>query len=114
VHRDVPTLKKREIGKILATASKMLRKNSRHNTDDDVACNVTFKLKGPVRTFGSPDAPAIVDKDHIDTVNGVDDDVAGVDFHVKVVREIDFCRPDLPPNEKFDGCGLHPVPKTPS
>lgn len=107
-HRDVPALSEKEVTQILARASKMLQKNFRHNTDDDVACNVAFTLKGPVRTFGSPDTPAVVDKDHIDAVNRVDDDVAGVDFHVKVVKEIDFCRPGLRRSARFDGCSFSP------
>jgi hypothetical protein len=84
----------------------MLQKNSHHNSDDDVACNVTFKLKEPIRTFGSPDTPEVVDEDHIEAVHRVDSDVAGVDFHVKVVKEIDFCRQGL--IGPFQGCSYSP------
>ncbi len=86
-HRAVPALSEGEIKAILAGASKMLQKNSGHNDDDDVACNVAFTLKGPIRTFGSADTPEVVDKDHIAAVHRVDSNVAG-DFHVKVVEEI--------------------------
>jgi hypothetical protein len=105
-HRAVPELGDREVKRILADASRMLQKNSRRNDDNDVACNVTFTLKGPIGTFTSPDTP-IVDRDNIDAVHRVDSDVTGVDFHVKVVKEINFCRPDLPA-EPFVGCSFSP------
>jgi hypothetical protein len=106
-HRAVPALSEGEVNGILDGASKMLQKNSRHNDDKDVACNVTFTLKGPIRTFGSADTPEVVDKDHIAAVHRVDSDVAG-DFHVKVVKEIQFCRPDLPAGLQFEGCSFSP------
>jgi hypothetical protein len=110
-HRDTPTLSVEEVKSILADASKMLQKNSRQkrDTDDDnVKCNVTFTLKGPIRTFASPDTPAIVDKPDIDSVHRVDSDVRGVDFHVQVVNKIiNFCRvPDRPGGLGFNGCSF--------
>jgi hypothetical protein len=106
-HRAVPALSEGEIKAILAGASKMLQKNSRHNDDDDVACNVTFTLNEPIRTFGSSDTPAVVDEDHIAAVHRVDSNVAG-DFHVKIVEKITFCRPGLPPGLMFEGCSYSP------
>jgi hypothetical protein len=105
-HRTLPKLSATEVKAILAAASKMLQKNSSHHSDDDTACNVTFTLKGPVRTFGSADTPAIVDAAHIEAVHRVDSTVTDVDFHVKVVREIDFCRPGL--TGPFAGCSYSP------
>jgi hypothetical protein len=105
-HRAVPALSDGEVRRILADASRMLQKNSRHDGDDDVACNVTLTLKGSVGTFASPNTP-VIDRDNIDAVHRVDADVAGVDFHVKVVEEINFCRPDLPA-EPFVGCSFSP------
>ena len=105
-HRAVPALSDGEVKRILADASRMLQKNPRHDGDDDVACNVTLTLKGSVGTFASPNTP-VVDRDNIDAVHRVDANVAGVDFHVKVVKEINFCRPDLPA-EPFVGCSFSP------
>jgi len=105
-HRAVPALSDGDVRRILADASRMLQKNPRHDGDDDVACNVTLTLKGSVGTFASPNTP-VVDRDNIDAVHRVDADVAGVDFHVKVVEEINFCRPDLPA-EPFVGCSFSP------
>jgi len=105
-HRAVPALSDGDVRRILADASRMLQKNPRHDGDDDVACNVTLTLKGSVGTFASPNTP-VVDRDNIDAVHRVDANVAGVDFHVKVVKEINFCRPDLPA-EPFVGCSFSP------
>jgi len=105
-HRAVPELSDGDVRRILADASRMLQKNPRHDSDDDVACNVTLTLKGSVGTFASPNTP-VVDRDNIDAVHRVDANVAGVDFHVKVVKEINFCRPDLPA-EPFVGCSFSP------
>ena len=107
IHRAVPALSDGEVKRILADASKMLQKNPRRN-DDDVACDVTFTLKGSVGTFESPDRP-VVNRDNIAAFHLVDSNVAGVDFRVKVVKEINFCRPDLPnPDGAFDGCSFSP------
>jgi hypothetical protein len=105
-HRDVPALSDGEVKRILADASRMLQKNPRHDGDDDVACNVTFTLKGSVGTFASPNTP-VVDRDNIDAVHRIDANVTGADFHVKIVKEINFCRPDLP-SEPFAGCSFSP------
>ena len=105
-HRAVPALSDGDVRRILADASRMLQKNPRHDGDDDVACNVTLTLKGSVGTFASPNTP-VVDRDNIDAVHRVDANVTGVDFHVKVVKEINFCRPDLPA-EPFVGCSFSP------
>src|ERR1700675_2556208 len=53
-HASVPPLSEADVRKILVDASKMLQKDSVSKEDTDVACNVTFSLKGPVRTFGAP------------------------------------------------------------
>jgi hypothetical protein len=106
-HRDVPALSAQEIAQILAKASQMLKKDTRHDSENDVACNVAFALKGPVRVFGSPDTPAVVDEHHIAAVHRVDDDLAGVDFHIKVVKKIKFCLPGVSAKQ-FDGCSYSP------
>ena len=106
-HRDVPPLSDGDVKRILADASRMLKKDSRRNDDVDVACNVTFTLKGSVGTFASPDRP-FVNRDNIAAFHRVDSDVAGVDFHVKLVEEINFCRPELP-TEPFAGCSFSPL-----
>jgi hypothetical protein len=103
-HRDVPALSARELRSILVKASKMLKKDSSHNDDDDMACDVTLTLKGRVRTFTSP-ATAVVDEDNIEDVHDVDSDVA-TDFHVKLVKEIRFCRRGLV--GPFAGCSYSP------
>jgi len=57
-----------------------------------------------VRTFGSADTPlTISDGQQRDAVHRVDSDVAGVDFHVKIVKEIRFCRPG---SGSFNGCAF--------
>src|SRR5262245_40072041 len=93
-HNQAPALSEAEVRDILAKASRTLQKHPGHpGTSDSVACNVTLTLSGPVRTFGSPELPAILDKDHLDAVHRVDSDVGGVDFHVKIVKKItNFCR----------------------
>ncbi|WP_342736295.1 hypothetical protein [Bradyrhizobium sp. B117] len=106
-HAAVPALSEAHVRKILEDASKMLQKNSVSNGDTDVACDVTFTLVGPVRTFGSADTPPnIVDEQHRDAVHKVDSDVIGVDFHIEVVDEIRFCRPNL--DGPFNGCAFPP------
>jgi hypothetical protein len=101
-HHDVPTLSEPEVTAILAKAWKMLKKDSSHNDDEDMACDVSFTLKGPVRTFTLPGA-AIVDENNIEDVHDVDSNVAG-DFHVKIVKEIRFCRPEIGTGQRYDGC----------
>jgi hypothetical protein len=105
-HSDVPQLGEEKVKEILAHASKMLQKNPGHrDTGKEVACNVTFLLKGPVRTFSSP--AKIVDEDNIAAVHRVDSDVDGVDFHVKVVEQLKFCRQGGPSGH-FAGCSFSP------
>ena len=104
-HANAPELNEAQVRKILERASKMLQKNSADNGDADVACDVTFILNGPVRTFGTVGtSPNLVDEPHRDAVHKVDSDVTGVDFHVKIVEEIKFCRPGL--NGSFNGCAF--------
>src|SRR5262249_49544777 len=89
-HRDVPALSEAEARSILAKASKVLKKDRSHNDNDDMACDVTLTLAGPVRTFVLPGG-AVIDEDNIEDVHDVDSGLAG-DFHIKVVKEIQFCR----------------------
>jgi hypothetical protein len=112
-HTAVPDLTEEEVRRILADASKMLQKGPRHDHDDnDVACNVTLTLDGPVRTFPreNPPPPAldkpIVKRANIRAFHRLDSDVAGVDFHVKVVNEIEFCRRGV--HGPSQGCSFSP------
>jgi hypothetical protein len=106
VHASVRALSKEQVRQILKKASRILQKNSVSNGDADVACDVTFTLKGPIRTFGSANTPPVImDEQQRDAVHEVDSDVAGVDFHVKVVDEIQFCRPELT-DPSFNGCAF--------
>jgi hypothetical protein len=94
-----------EIKPILDSASKMLQKDAADNGDNDVACNVTFSLKAPVRTFGSVAASTkITNEQQRDAAHRENSNVAGVDFHVKVVEEIMFCRQGL--DGPFNGCSF--------
>lgn len=120
VHKGLRMLNDDEVKSILDKASKMLQKSPDHvDTPDSVACNVTFILKSPIGSFGSPDpnepsdTPAIVDEDHIDAVHRIDSNVGGTDFHVKVVNRItNFCRvPSYKINHQiqgFNGCSFPP------
>jgi hypothetical protein len=115
-----PALSEAKIKEILAKASEVLRKGFGHvDTPGDVACNVTFTLKGPIRTFGSPDTPANVEESHIDAVHRVDaveplwqapqlpPTPNSVDFHVKIVSKItNFCR--IRSLRGFHGCSFPP------
>jgi hypothetical protein len=112
-HTAVPDLTDEAVRRILADASKMLQKGPRHDHDDnDVACNVTLTLDGPVRTFPreNPPPPAlrepIVKKANIRAFHRVDSDVADVDFHIKVVNEIKFCRRGV--RGPSEGCSFSP------
>ena len=106
-HTAVQDLTDEDVRRILADASKMLQKGPRdgHN-DNDVACNVTFTLNGPVGSFGSPDTSDVVKRANIRAVHRVDSNVAGVDFHVKVVNEIKFCRRGV--RGPSQGCSFSP------
>lgn len=109
-HQNTPELTEAEVRGILADASRMLQKPAGHlETDDDVACNVTFTLKGPIGTFASPETPAEVDQQHIEAVHRVDSEVGGVHFHIKVVNAItNFCRVSDPLRLGFAGCSFPP------
>jgi hypothetical protein len=108
VHKDLMQsnpLTRYEIKKIFDDASKMLKKDPSHNSDDDLACDVTFKLKGPIRTFGSNAIPEIVEQDNLDAVHRVDSR-RHADFHVKIVRKIkQFCRFA---GNQYHGCSFPP------
>ena len=72
-HASLQPLSKTQVRQILKGASRILRKNSVSNGDADVACDVTFTLKGPVRTFGSANTPPIImDEQQRDSVHKVD------------------------------------------
>lgn len=109
-HSSVPALSDADVRQILASASKMLQEAP--GTPNDVTCDVTFRLKGPVRTFSDPptmrrpNTLASVTESNIAAVNKVDSDIDGVDFHVKVVEEIKFCRPGVHGNQA--GCAFSP------
>jgi hypothetical protein len=110
-HTSVPALSEADVRDILADASKMLqKKNINHqDTDDDVACDVTFTLVGPVRTFGSAETPAVIENEQQkNAVHKVGADIGGVHFHIKIVEKIGFCRPDVPPGGLYNGCAFSP------
>jgi hypothetical protein len=107
-HNDIEDeLTEPQVKTILDKASRMLQKNPGHvDTPGNVKCNVAFTLKGPIRSFGSPDTPKVVDKPNLDAVHRVGSDVDGVDFHVKVVDKIiNFCRF---PGAGYRGCAFPP------
>jgi hypothetical protein len=106
-HRDVPPLSETQVQEILANASKLLQKPDHADTPDDVKCNVTFTLKGPIRTFASPDKIAHGDLDIID-LHRVDADV-DVHFRVKVVEGIGVCRGNF---GRANGCAYPPQPRS--
>jgi hypothetical protein len=106
-HTATPNLTEQEVRRILADASKMLQKSPRQNHDNnDVACDVTFTLHGPIGTFGSRDTPDVVKRANIRAVHRLDSNVAGADFHVKVVNEIKFCRRGV--RGSSEGCSFSP------
>jgi hypothetical protein len=77
-----------QVDSILAAASKMLQKVDRPQAQ---ACNVTFKRSGPIRTFASPNTPAVItnakDRDAVHREN-FDSSVV----NIKIVDQILFCR----------------------
>jgi hypothetical protein len=86
-----------QVDTILAAASAMLQ--SAHKAPA-VACNVTFKRAGPIRTFASPNTPAvIVTKQDRDAVHRENFDPGIV--NVKIVQQIGYCRPG---KGVFRGC----------
>jgi len=101
VHKTLEQLKLNDadVKEILDKASKMLQKSPGHVD----ACNVSFTLKGSVGTFSDPPT-AIVNRDNIDTVMNFN--VDGADFHIKVVKGIDFCRPGVDTPQA--GCAFSP------
>lgn len=108
VHSGLPKLTEDQIKEILANASKMLQKPGHVDKPGNVACNITFTLKGPVRSFSSP--PAKVRMRDLDEVHRIDSNISDVDFHVQVVEKInEYCRfPDSPDGLGFAGCSFPP------
>jgi hypothetical protein len=88
------SMSERQVDDILAKASQMLQKRA--------ACNVAFKRVGLVSTFTSPnEAGKIRTQRDRDAVHK-DKRKKNV-INVKIVNEIDFCRP-TPGVDSFDGC----------
>lgn len=92
-HHSVP-FSEEKVDNILAAASKVLH---------DAGCHVTLKRAGPLRTFASPNTPAIIknqtDRDEVHKVRFTPDDVVSV----KIVERIEFCRPNFG-KSLFNGC----------
>src|SRR5262249_53381213 len=104
VHHDLPSLSAEEVNAILEKASRMLQKPNLHaETDSNVKCDVTFKLKGSIGSFRAPANP-IVTKDNIDAV--MNSDLDDADFHIKVVKHIEYCRPGVA--IASSGCSFSP------
>jgi len=91
VHKDVPKLTDKQVKEVLNGASQLLASNQ---------CHVTFKLKGTVKTFASPETPSVV------RTAEQRDAVHRIKANVKVVKEIRFCRPEL--GHLFNGCAFPP------
>jgi hypothetical protein len=87
VHADAPKLTPGDVTKILKGAAGLLKSNG---------CDLKFKLKGPIQTFGSNRTPAVI------KTEAQRDAVHAVPADVKVVKEINYCRPDL--GSQFNGC----------
>jgi len=110
VHKDLPELTVDDVQKILVDASRILQKGPDHKDwDDDVACNVAFTLHGPIGTFDPPRKDVRGDLD-IKALHSVNSGVAGVDFYVKVVEKIHFCRGLHGSN--MNGCSFPPGGRT--
>ena len=93
-HHSSITLSDAQARKILDDASKILKEENE--------CNVTFKLKEPVKTFNSPETPSIVNESNIEAVHRFDES-SDADLHVKVVKQItEFCR--VRSQGGFNGC----------
>jgi len=104
IHSALPSLSADEVNAILENASKVLQKPNLHTeTDGDVKCDVTFKLKGSIGSFGEP-ANAIVTEQNIDGV--MNSDLDDADFHIKVVKHIAYCRPGV--DTASAGCSFSP------
>src|SRR5215207_9509330 len=103
-HSTLPAPSEEQVNQILAAASKMLQKEPGHvDADEDVACNVTFTLKGPIHTFPSPHAE-VFNQDDIDALHRIDSGL-DVDFHIRIAERILFCR-ETP--AQFSGCAYPP------
>jgi len=88
IHQAVqPRLTEKVVEGILKRASKLLQKDPGHlDRPNNVKCNVTFKLDGPVRTFALPSTPkAIQNEDQLEAVHRESADV-------KIVESINFCK----------------------
>jgi len=109
----LPPLTKAEVRTILKKASTMLQKPGHTSTDDnDVACDVTLTLNGPLRTFTLPgggvlNIQGVVDEDNIKAVHAVRSPQRA-DVHIKVVRAIHFCREGFSADASFAGCAFSP------
>ncbi len=97
VHKDLSeSLSAQQVKAILADASQALK------TNPGYACPVTFKLKGKVRKFGSASRPVEIQNDaQKNAVHRVDFH-RPTDFHIKVVRTINSCIPNV--SGGFAGC----------
>src|SRR4051794_41086995 len=90
-----------QVDTIFSEASKILQKDLGHvDTQDDVACNVTFARKGSIKTFALPSTPDII---HNAADRGA---VHREDFDIKIVKKIEFCR--TPGAGTADGCSWPP------
>jgi hypothetical protein len=85
-HRSVE-VSRQAIDKILASASRMLKKAPGHvDRTDNVACRVTFSREGPLSVFASRHTPAVINTEaDVDAVHSEPSDI-------KVVEEINFCK----------------------
>lgn len=75
------------IDKILADASRMLKKAPGHvDSTDNVACRVTFRREGTLSVFASRHTPAVINTEaDVDAVHSEPSDI-------KVVEAINFCK----------------------
>ena len=85
-HRSVE-VSTRAIDKILANASRMLKKAPGHvDSTDNVACRVTFRREGTLSVFASRHTPAVINTEaDVDAVHSEPSDI-------KVVEAINFCK----------------------
>jgi hypothetical protein len=92
-----------QVDQILADASKMLQKDPQHShSPDNVACNVTLQRVGPMQVL-SANAPAVIkNQSDRDAVHKENPDPDPHVISVKIVKEIDFCRPQQ--GNSFVGC----------
>ena len=106
IHKDVRPLTREQVEEILERASSLLQKKSEEtNATDNVPCDVTFKLDGPIGTFETSAPKDINDADDLEAVQREPADV-------KVVDKINFC---MGRHDSFIGCSWRPegrLPKT--